>query len=276
MPSQSWNVDFDGPSRRITAEVDLQSGRVAIRVDGRMAARPMAPEEDERAFTIGSVTYVIRRKGDELDLDIAPAHMQAPPSPNRATTTHASRTPAAKKREVPVFRIIAGIVLTIAIGAAVRWGARYVTYMNVPWQSYTHPDRMFRVKFAGVPQKSSETVGALRTLQLKSFYKGHFYVVEYIQFPDWIPAEETKKVTDAIYAAVVEGEKWITVKSDWTHRGLDFIAEVPKSKDWSVGTARGSLIPHRDRIYIVYAFVPRGESLGWDVGEFLRSLELAE
>jgi hypothetical protein len=63
---------------------------------------------------------------------------------------------------------------------------------------------------------------------------------------------------------------------DWGYRGLDFLAEVPESEDTSKGTARGSVFIRHSRIYAVYAFVPRGEALSWDTGEFLRSLELAE
>jgi len=276
MATQSWSVDFDGPVREIVAETDPQSGRTAIRVDGRMAARPMAREEQERTFAVGSVTYVLRRNGAELDLDIAPAHLQAPPQASPARTgPGTTKTPAAQKKPVPVFKIVSSIVLTLVLSAAVRWGFRYFTYMSVPWQSYTHDDRRFRLNFAGVPEKSSRNAGMLRTMQLKSSYEGHFYILEFVEFPELIPDDKQGAITDDAFNAIVKAEKWKLIKREWGNRGLNFIAEVPRSSDWSEGTARGSIIPHRDRIYIVYAFVPRGEALGWDVGEFLRSLELA-
>lgn len=263
--------------RHITADLDPESGRVSIRVDGRMAARPMTADEDERAFSVGSVTYVVRRNGAELDLDIAPPQIQAGrPAATPPPSVRAKAATVQGKKPLPVFRIIGSIAVTVLLAIGVRWGTRYVTYMNVPWKSYTHPDRMFRVNFAGLPEKKTNAIGNVRTMQLKSSYEGHFYVVEFVEFPDVMPVEAEMKIVDEMFAAVLKAEQWTPLKRDWSNRGLNFMAEVPKSKDWSEGTARGSFIPHRDRVYIVYAFVPRGEALGWDVGEFLRSLELAE
>jgi hypothetical protein len=283
MSTQSWKVSYDGPTREIVADTDPQTGRVSIRVDGRMATRPMAADEDERTFNVGSVTYILRRTPGELDLDIAPPEMQvqpAAPAAQRKTSAAAAAPAARKQKPVPVFRIVSGILLTLVIGASVRYGRHVLTYMRVPWRSYTHPDRAFRVNFAGVPQQSANSVatlaGVLRTVQLKSQYQRHFYVVEFIDLPEAPTMDQENQLTTDAFNAIVKGEKWNVLKKDWGNRGLDFLAEVPESKDTSRGTARGSVIVRHARIYVVYAFVPRGESLSWDTGEFLRSLELAE
>jgi hypothetical protein len=282
MPTQSWKVSYDGPTREIVADTDPQTGRVTVRVDGRMATKPMAPDEDERTFNVGSVTYILRRTPDELDLDIAPPELQAQPAaPAPRKTTAAGTAPAAKKaKPVPIFRIIFGIVLTVVIGGAVRYGSHVVTYMRVPWRSYTHPDRTFRVNFAGVPQQSRDNVatlaGVLQTTQLRSKYERHFYVVEFIDLPEEPSLDQQNPLVTGVFNAIVKGEKWNVLKKDWGYRGLDFVAEVPESEDTSKGTARGSVFIRHARIYAVYAFVPRGEALSWDTGEFLRSLELAE
>lgn len=277
MKTQSWQVDFDGPARHIVAETDPQSGRTAIRVDGRMAAKPMAADEHERTFPVGSVTYVMRRNGDELDLDIAPPHMQAPPAP----APRAAAAPTAeKKKPVPVFRIIGSIILTIVIAAVVRYGIRAVTYLRVPWRSYTHSDNMFRVNFAGVPQRDRYSIpvegGTLPALQLKSRHGQHFYVVELIELPRDVELRDVHELTENALASMVQGFQWKLLAKEWGPKGLGFIAEVPPSADSSRGTLRGTMTIRHSRVYIVYAFVPRGESLSYDVGEFLRSFELAE
>lgn len=284
MSTQSWQVDFDGPTRHIVAETDPQSGRVAIRVDGRMATRPMSAEEEERTFTVGSVTYILRRQGDELDLDIAPPDLQAEPAPApapaaRRTMPGTTVAPAARRKGVPVGRIIGGVILTLVIGVAVRYGGDVVTYMRVPWKSYMHPDRMFQVNFAAVPERSGYSIatqaGVLPALQLKSKHQRHYYVVELIELPVHALFDEAQLVPNVLDAIVKTG-KWNLLKREWENRGLSFIAEVPQSKDWSQGTARGMVAARHGRIYIVYAFVPRGEVLSLDVGAFLRSFDLAE
>lgn len=257
-----------------------------IRVDGRMATKPMAADEDERTFNVGSVTYILRRTPGELDLDIAPPELQAQPAarpaaPSQRRTTAAGTAPAAKKTSsVPVFRIVFGIVLTLVIGGAVRYGSYVITYMRVPWRSYTHPDRTFRVNFAGVPEQSRDNVatlaGVLQTTQLRSRYERHFYVVEFIDLPEEPSLDQQNPLVTGVFDSIVKGEQWNVLKKGWGYRSLDFIAEVPESEDTSKGTARGSVFIRHSRIYAVYAFVPRGESLSWDTGEFLRSLELAE
>lgn len=278
MPSQSWKVDFDGPMRHIVAETDPLSGRVSIRVDGRMAAKPMAPEEDERTFNVGSVTYVIRRVGEELDLDIAPTQAQpyVPPSPPKAAQPAKDAAP----KPFPVFKAITGIILGIVLTVGARYGQRVYTYMTVPWRSYTHPDRMFRVKFVGVPMRHSFTVptpdGPLPALQLKSQHAEHLYLLEYIDLPEDVPPEAEAEVTKNVLASIVEASQWKVLTQGWDARGMAFIAEVPASDEGTEGTVRGSVIVRRARVYVHYAFVPRGESLSFDVGEFLRSLELAD
>lgn len=282
MPSQSWKVDFDGPTRHIVAETDPESGRVAIRVDGRMATRPMAAEEKERTFSVGSVTYILRRGTKELDLDIAPPEHQASPAPRpaaRHAAAGASHASPPARKPVPIFRIAASVILTLAIGAAVRYGGDVVRYMRVPWKSYMHSDRMFRVNFAGVPERSGYSVptlaGVLPALQLKSKYEQHFYIVELVELPpDTVYDENT--LVPSVLDSIVKESNWNLRKRDWEARGLEFIAEVPQSKEWSLGTARGLVAARHGRIYIVYAFVPRGEVLSLDVGQFLRSLELSE
>jgi hypothetical protein len=286
MSTQTWHVDVDGVPRQIVAETDEASGRTSIRVDGRMVARPLATVEEERHFTLGSIAYVLRRLPDgALDLDIAPPQFQPPPAiptaaPRARTSGGMTRVPPPKEKKTPIGRIILSALLLAFLGAAFRYGAKVVTYMSVPWKSYTSDDKQFRVKFAGDPEKSVDSVatsqGSLRAVQLKSKYEGHFYIVEHVDLPAVIPDDRVNQTEMAVMKGLVEEEKWKLLSSDLSRRGIGFVAEVPQSKEWSEGTARGRVIVEGDRLYIIYAFVPRGEALSWDVGEFLRSVEIAE
>src|SRR5687768_6793689 len=138
---KSWNVDVDGAERRVVAETDPESGRTQIRVDGRMAARPMGAHESERKFTVGLTGYVLRRDdAGELDLDLDPDA----PLPAVAPPAYKQKEPIEKPRSATKGKIL-GVILTLLIIPAVRWGTDVVRYMRVPWKVYDPADHKFRV-----------------------------------------------------------------------------------------------------------------------------------
>lgn len=58
----SWDLELDGRVYRVTVERS-ETGKDVVRVDGRVATKPIAPEEDERGVTIGNRAYIVRRTG---------------------------------------------------------------------------------------------------------------------------------------------------------------------------------------------------------------------
>ncbi|HEX7828557.1 MAG TPA: hypothetical protein VF787_02825 [Thermoanaerobaculia bacterium] len=285
MSTQSWNVDVDGVTRQIVAESDEQSRRTAIRVDGKMATRPLLFEEGERLFTIGSVAYVLKRTPDgQLDLDLAPQQLQprppavAPPAQRARTMstsmpTHVTR--ATPKKRAPIGLIIGVIVLAVVVLGGLKYAGTALTYSRVPWESYTHNDRAFTVDFAGKPKRSTEFIstpaGVLRTVQLKSKYEDHHYVVEFIDLPVVMPPDRVGPLFESILQEMVGTDK---VESKWSGGALTFVTEVTPKKDWSEGTMRGKILLGGKRLYIVYGFFPRGETVTSDVTTFLDSLEI--
>jgi hypothetical protein len=284
MSTQSWNVDVDGVTRQIVAESDEQSRRTAIRVDGRMATRPLAFEEEERMFTVGSAAYVLRRTPDgQLDLDLAPQHLQpgpavAPAAQRVRTTTgpatHTTR--ATPKKGAPIGTIIIVIVVGIVVLGGLKYAGTALTYSRVPWTSYTHNDRAFTVNFAGKPKRSTEFVstpaGVLRTVQLKSQYERHHYVVEFIDLPVALTPDRHGPLFESVLKNMVGNDK--LVESKWSGGALTFVTEVSPKKDWSEGTMRGKILLGGKRLYIVYGFFPRGETVTSDVNAFLESLKI--
>lgn len=289
MSTQSWNVDVDGVTRQIVVDTDEAAQRTAVRVDGRMVTRPLSSDEHERIFTVGSTAYQLKRVLDgTFDLDIAPPQYQPAPAPPSAATLQRAQTATGaakhtmtrvavpKKKGFPIFKVIFAIIVSIAGFIGIRYLASAYTYMSVPWKTYTHEDNRFRIKFAGKPERSTEfistPVGVLRTVQLKTHHARHHYVVEYIDLPFVVPVEKEGPLVEGVLKEIAGKDRVLT--SEWSGAALNFIIEVSKKKDWSEGTMRGKIRCEGRRLYIVYAFVPRGESIGWDVGEFLRSLEV--
>jgi hypothetical protein len=276
---RSWTVDVDGSERRVLAETDPESGRTQIRVDGRMAARPLGPQESERQFAIGSVPYVLRRdEAGELELDIDP---DAPPPP---VAPPAYKLPPPKEKPPNVKLKVLGVIITLLLIPAVRWTVDVVRYMRVPWKVYDPLDHQFRVSFPAEPEQTNDTLTSgyttLKTVKLASRYHNHLYVLEWVEFPAPIPREKEGELIQGALEGMVKGEQAKLVQNAWStvarHDAMHFIMQMPKNKDWSGGTARGHLVRSGRRLYIQYAYVPRRESLAFDVGEYLRSLDLPD
>ena len=279
---KSWTVDVDGVERRVVTETDPESGRTQIRVDGRMAARPMAAHENERKFAIGSVAYVLRRDdaGElELDLDI-----DAAPLPAVAPPAYKQKAPPEKPAGALRTKIIAAVVALLLI-PAVRWTVDAVRYLRVPWKVYDAPDHRFRVSFPTEPEQSIKAIRAddgslMKTVKLQSRHHDHFYVLEWIEYPSVIPLDrEGELITNAL-DGMIESEQASEVQRSWgriaRRDSMHFIMQMPKNKDWGGGTTRGYVARSGKRLYILYAYVPRGESTGYDVGEYLRSFDLPD
>jgi hypothetical protein len=63
-----WQVEVDGQAYDVTV-VRGENGKDVVRVNGRVAAKPIAPDEKERAIEVGGRTYVLRRQGaDKFEL----------------------------------------------------------------------------------------------------------------------------------------------------------------------------------------------------------------
>jgi hypothetical protein len=277
---KSWNVDVDGAERRVLAETDPESGRTQIRVDGRMAARPMNAQESERKFTIGSTGYVLRRDdAGELELDLdADALLPAVAPPSYKQKEPVEKPPSNAKAK------ILGVILTLLIVPAVRWGTDVVRYMRVPWKVYDPADHKFRVSFPNEPEESVDSIDAggdrMRTVKLQSRYHNHFYVLEWIEFPFLIPVDREAELITGALNGMVKSEQASLVQNAWSRiarrDSMHFIMQMPKNDTWSGGTARGHIVRSGQRLYILYAYVPRRESLAFDVGEYLRSLDLPD
>jgi hypothetical protein len=66
-----WDVEVNGHSHVVSVE-RAQTGKDVIRVNGRVAAKPMAEEDNERTVSVGGFPYTLRftkANGYELDVD---------------------------------------------------------------------------------------------------------------------------------------------------------------------------------------------------------------
>ncbi len=66
-----WNVDVDGRAYVVTVE-RAENGKDVVRINGRVAAKPISSEEKERTVSIGGAPYAFRRLAvDKYGLDLS-------------------------------------------------------------------------------------------------------------------------------------------------------------------------------------------------------------
>src|SRR5688572_12925254 len=94
MPA-SWNINVDGREHFVSIERG-ENEKDVIRVNGRVAAKPLMAAESERGISVGGVPYTIRRTGPDA-FDLVQDEWSAAAERSRDTASavlaHAGETP---------------------------------------------------------------------------------------------------------------------------------------------------------------------------------------
>ena len=287
MSENYWKVDVDGRRHVVTVEVDGQSGRAGVRVDGRLTARPLTREDGERVVPIGSRQFVVRRlEGDRFDLDIPPeAFLGTQTQPGRA------RTPAggAKGKQPGGWRWIALAIGALLVSAAVvfllRGGLYGMKYMRVPWQAYQPEDRTFEVRFPTAPARSVESMNVngdmWHIVTLTSQYEDHYYAVQHLDLhlviTDANAASVIKRFFDGWARGIGASVQSAEPASLARNPALDWIVTLPAgagegpTKLPVAATVRGRFVLRDKRLFLVWNAAASEDPFTKDLDEFLAS-----
>lgn len=287
MSTTSWVVDVEGTRHTITVERDEQTRRSMIRVDGRMAGRPLSDDEEEREIRVGAARYVVRRLEDgRFDLDVPPEVFLNPESKGTRART---RNAKPEKRGSSIGAIIGGVVILAVVGGLLRVGREGLSYMRVPWKAYNASDGTFKVNFPGDPEPSRETMninGDLwNVVSLGSRYKNHIYNVEYVDAHMVITKKGAPDVLnrflegwmDAVGATLVSKETISLARNP----AISFTARLPKGSGGEgdqklpVDARQRGIIALRDRrIIVAWTLAAEADKVSWDIDKFLESFEI--
>jgi hypothetical protein len=285
MSTNTWAVEVDGVAHQIVLAADPQSGKTVIRVDGRMAARPMAPEESEREFRVGSMTYLLRRSQEGVfDLDIAPPDLTngAPAQAwSGGAKTLSKRLPQAEEKSGTMATVLK-VAGTAVVAVLLYWGWDALMYMRVPWQHWNGPS--VRVDFPKEPARHVEhyTVEGQQYeyVAMTADYRKHGYALAWWQLGGVVPDEKVDEVQKVFVDELIKEWRGKVIQRGparvSSREGIHFVLQVPKSEKYPAGTIRGQLAHYNGRVYVQFAFVPRGAAFSFDVGEFLRSMKFGD
>ena len=292
MSARNWIVEVDGVKHAIVVDVDPQSRRATIRVDGRIAAKPMGAEESERELPVGSAHYVVRRQeNDAFDLDIPPEvflnRSAAAKTPGARRPTMGGHAPKPESKST-VKRVIGGVFLALVVLGLLRYGVRGYQYTRVPWQAYAEPDGSFQAQFPAVPKNDEETEninGDRWMLKIRSSeYKNHFYAVEYLDLKIPVVAANAQAVMSDFlggWAEAVGGKIVSTEKSSVArNQALDFQMTLPKGSGGEThklevpALMRGRAAVRESRLFIAWTLAAEEDPFSTDLLHFIDQFQL--
>ena len=290
MSARNWFVEVDGVKHAIVVDVDPQSHRATIRVDGRIAAKPMGGEESERELQVGSAQYVVRRQeNDAFDLDIPPeVFLNRSAAPKTSGARRPTTNSPAPKQKSTVKRAIGGVFLALVVFGLLRYGVRGYQYTRVPWQPYAEPDGSFNANFPAAPKndEATENINGDRwMLKIRSSeYKNHFYAVEYLDLKIPVVAANAQSVMSDFlggWAEAVGGKIVSTEKSSIArNQALDFQMTLPKGSGGDKhklevpALMRGRAAVRESRLFIAWTLAAENDPFSTDLLHFIDQFQL--
>jgi hypothetical protein len=148
----AWSVDSEGQLYEISV-TRAENGKDVLRVNGRVAAKPISPEEPDLEIVVGGRTFILYRQGpDKFDLEegVAPTVPKSPAALareiakrddtlNAMTVLGESNAPLAMSadpffKRLPIF----GWVAIAAVIAGMMYYAVGPSYQKVATQRVSH------------------------------------------------------------------------------------------------------------------------------------------
>ena len=290
MSDNTWNVDMEGERHVVTVEVDPETKRVAIRVDGRIAARPMAPEELEREVPVGNLKYVVRRlDNDAFDLDLAPVPEpelveQFPQEGDPGMPVHPQSPEQQQKKSggggLKWLIVIAGIAAAFFLSRTILRRFEY----RIAWIPYSAPDDSFKANFSSVPNEDTKTGNydgeTWNVKSVSSKFKNHSYLVEYVDHNGVVTAAGAPALIEDYFGRWAKQMNASVLSQETASVGgnpaLKFVIKIPASADGAGGEtiAPGVVAFRNKRVFFVSAAAPEGDKSLPDLGAFVSSFEL--
>src|SRR5262249_33994007 len=144
----------------VRLETDAATGKTFVRVDGRIATRPIMIEEEEREFPVGGVTYLLRRQpSGDFDLDIAPPSATNPSwgGPKTETAERMERRAVEAPKREKRAKIISFVVAIICVFIS-KYLWNEFSSARIKWQPYPGEAARFRISFPGPPKEEQQPV----------------------------------------------------------------------------------------------------------------------
>lgn len=259
-----WTVVVGRAEHEIRVDEDPKSGKAFVRVDGRVAARPMSPDDESCDVPVGDATYrVMRHATDGFAIDLLPrASRDATVEPVKAKKSKRSWL-------VPV------LVAVVALVSLDLWRIGvFASYDSIRWKPY-HGDE-FSISFPYKPNVESRSRGDVITTR----FKKHLYMLQYGNLSNPINRFGSARLMSDLLDETAKAENGrIVSKSteDWMgHPSIAYVIDVPPAGDHGFGRETGRIVMSSfKRFYQFFTFVPPEDSTT-DTDRFLASFQIPD
>jgi hypothetical protein len=292
LPDNSWNIAVDGAAHAVSVQEDPATGRAAVRVDGRIAGRPMQPADTEREFIIGTRGFAVVRTANGYDLEQGRivAH-DAPVVGGPRTPTYAGSVarPAATATATSTSgsgngKRIGILVGILVVGAFARTCMLLpsLSYRMIRWKAYASPDRRFNVTFPGEPKREESTVrfgpSDVQSVTLTASRREHAYLVSYWDVPRLIRVDDAPRTLEAALNGITSSMSMTIDSQEQTtmagRPALHLVARMAKTEQYPAAIDECALIADYNRIYLVQGLRPVADTYRADIETFLKSFDI--
>lgn len=252
MTQQTFDVSVGNETQRLEVALDPESGKTTIRLNGRMAARPMLPSDESRDVQIGTDRYQLLRRGDgEFELEfIGGLEVQTLAQAQAAAKLDAEAM--SPSGYLPVGKIIAGVVLLVVIALALP---AIKNGLGIGWYQHKSADGRFTFQMPEPPAADEHMTAGLKVLEYIGRSGEHEFYVGYVDLPDYMPAEQIGPMINAMRDGLLKRYQAVAVRDQDTALGSEIVARSEATGD----DYKFRIILSGKRIYLLGAAAPEGE-----------------
>lgn len=253
MTTQTFEVSVGLDTHQIDVAQDTSSGKTTIRLDGKMAARPLAPGESSRELKVGPERYELRRAADgSFDLEFIGVDEAEGPvvSPTPNVRPRAAAAVPKKSFSVPILPIIGVLLLLAVLRYVVPWAK---DALGVGWYQHSGADRSITFQMPVPPESERYNVSGIPVTEYRSIARENEFYVGIAQLPRIIPGQDNvliNKMRDSLlkrHKAKLQADRSIP-------GGAEVLARSDEKIDFKF-----RIIMNGDRIYLVGAAAPEGK-----------------
>lgn len=271
--NQEIRIPVGLDEKTVSISVDPETGRTAVRIDGKMAGRPLTPDEDSREIRVGDDLYLLKREWERFELEyIGPA---APVVQARSAVP--AKASIAKKSTFPTGKIILGLLLTVVAG----WLYGPIAEVAVDWNRFMAPDNTFRADMPGevVEAKLGSFARAAGAKAWLAERNDKIFEVGYVDVPSDVKQDWENEFINSVRDSIAKKYKGQVVNDkDWPG-GTELMISCQEWRDTPDGPkvprdVRIRLIIRDHRVVVAAASAPPREIMSMTVTRFFMSVKV--
>lgn len=230
MTAQTFEISVGLDQHKIDVQQDATSGKTMIRVDGRMAARPMSPAESSRELQVGPERYELHRSaGGSFELEFLGAVEQNMPAAPGVMPGMRPRAPAVKQQtsSFPLFRVLGALVAFALLSFIYPWVRDAA---GIGWYHYDSPDGRFSFQMPAPPISERYNASGVAITEYSINVDNRDFYVGFAELPGQLPPGRDVMLINGLRDGLLKRHSAVMVSERTLASGTTFVAHSEKEK----------------------------------------------